>query len=338
MRLRKRFGITYFVAVAAAAFFLGVSLAYGQTCGTTTWDLTAGQYNDVGSVVVSNDMDNLYITYTLNSEGATLGNLHAWVGNDLTSVPSNRQGIPVPGQFCNALGGRCYDASGLTTYTFTIPFSELNIADASAACKSTFEVVTHAEVKMPGGGTETAFGGDTPGSGTRWWYYGTYTICCDFGPPPECFYKTAFAKGNWVWTTDKKSNPENLSSLRLTKNRWGWAINLTATGQTSYDIWAGAGLNDTAKGVKVGTLTVNWTGTNAVVTYTMLSGYYLKEVHLYAADARPATTAPGQYGNLDSFEGAGASIYTFNVPLADTNAMDGVWLIAHAVVSNGYCQ
>lgn len=306
-------------------------------CGTTTCDLWAGQTIDVGSVTIENDGSNLYVTYKLDYPGACFGILHMWAGNDLTNLPTNPQGIPVPGQFKNADGGAEFDASGLTEYTFTIPFSELNLVDLSNPCNAQIYVVTHAEVDMNCDGNasdESAFGCNIPGSGPRWWFYGTYIIKCNCGTPEPPFCQTAFAKGGWVWTTDKKANPENLPSLNLMKNRWGWAINLTAPGTTSYNIWAGAGLNDTKKGKKVGTLTIDWDGTNAAVTYTMFEGYCMEEAHLYGNDPRPTTTAPGQYGYLQDFD-PNASTHTFNIPLVDSNGTDGVWLIAHAVVCNG---
>lgn len=307
-----------------------------EACGTTTWDLTAGQTNDVGSVTVSNDATNVYVTYELDALGATFGTLHLWIGNSLLNLPANPQGIPVPGQFCQANGGACADASGLTSYTFVLPFSELNIVDAGQACGAKLYVVTHAEVSVDSDddGTpdqETAFGGPIGGNGPRWWFYGEYSICCDPGVPELGSCETAFAKGDWVFTTDRKSNPENLDSLNLTKNRWGWAINLNASGESYYEIYAGAGLNKTAKATLVGHLTVDWDGTTAEVTYDLIAGFGLEEVHLYAGDASPTTIAPGQYGNLASFDPSAPS-YTFAVPLTDDDHDGEVWLIAHAVV------
>ncbi|MGE0882751.1 MAG: hypothetical protein AB7P14_04355 [Blastocatellales bacterium] len=314
-----------------------MSLSQAEACGVTTWNLIAGQTIDVGSVTVSNDADNIYVTYALDYPGACFGTLQVWVGNSLLNLPANQNGTPIPGQFCQSDGGSCYDAHGLTSYTFTIPFSAVNIVDVTQVCNTQLYVVTHAEVDLDcneaTAGHETAFGGDITGGGPRWWFYGAYTICCDFGPPQPPFCQTAYAKGGYVWTTDRKSNPERLPSLNLTKNRWGWAINLTATGTTTYDIWAGAGLNNTANGVKVGTLTVNWDGTNVTVTYNLDAGYYLEEVHLYAEDGSPTTIAPGQYGYLDQFNPNRTS-YTFNVPLVDMNGTGGVWVVAHAVVCN----
>jgi len=313
-------------------------LAAGGTCGTTTWNLTMGQTTVVGTVTVSNDADNLHVTYaidTVNFPDCTFGTLHAWAGNDLTTVPTNRQGIPVPGQFPHV-----FDATGLTSHTFTIALSSLAIADATQACALSLFVVAHAEVnRAQADGTaqhETAFGGATAGAGPRWWFYGSYVLCCEFGTPVVETCETAFAKGSHVFTTDTSSNPEQLPSLNLTRNRWGWAINLTAPGSSTYDLWAGAGLNDTSKGNKVGTLQIAWDGASAVVMYTMSGTCTIKEAHVYADDSTPTTIAPGQYGNLATFDPK-VSTCTFTVPLADTDRAGGVWLIAHAVVCCQCC-
>lgn len=345
----SRIGLGRLVAVAALFLTLGAGQGFGDiadACGTTTWTLWAGQTIDVGTVTVSNDADNVYVTYTLtydpNGDGVVdgyFGTLHLWIGNDLSLLPRSGGGNPNPGQFCDADGGACYTPpdNTTTTHTFTMPFSELSITNVQGVCGKTLFVVTHAEanVDSDGDGTidpETAFGGDKDGdTGNRWWFYAEYTICCDNGEPDPPFCQTAFAKGDWVWTTMKRANPEGLGSLKLTKARWGWAIELTEIGETTYDIWAGAGLNDTDKGTLVGTLTVNWDGTDVVVTYDMEDGYYLEEVHLYAGATSPTTIAPGQYGNLEEFDPNVAS-HEFDVPLADSDGDGSVWLVAHAVV------
>ncbi len=158
-----------------------------------------------------------------------------------------------------------------------------------------------------------------------------------------CYKETAYAKGGYVFARSLKANPENLPSLKLTRQQWGWAINLTNADigtEKTYDIWAGAGLNKTANGEKVGTLTVFWNGTNATITYTMLTGYYLEEVHIYANDLKPKKVAPGKFGYpIGGYNVGGVSNYSITVPLAvAVNDVDGVWLIAHAVVSNGMCN
>lgn len=305
-----------------------------QYCKSDTVCLWAGQTIDAGNVIISNDANNLYITVN-SDEGFQNSpeNIKIWVGGDLDNLPTNGQNVPVPGQFPFK-----YDATG-NSFTATIQLSEIvPLGTDPVTCNNVpIYVFVHVDIIANGGG-ETAWGGCIPGSKdvNRWYFYHKYTTqCCDTPPPPtDCFAQTAFGKGGYVFTTDKKSNPENLPSLMLTKNRWGWVINLTVTGATTYDIWAGAGLNYTSKGKLVGKLTVNWDGTTATVTYSMASGFTLVETHVYAGDFKPTTIAPGQYGNTVGFNPP-ATWSTGSYYVTDTNN-DGIWIIAHAGVYGCY--
>lgn len=321
-------------AAAVMAFAYAVSTSEAQVTAPTTcnggtqtvWDLTAGQTIKVGTVTVTNDADNLYVTYALTYPDATFGTLHLWAGNNLANMPATGQGAPIPGQFPYQ-----HDATGLTTYTFVVPLSSLGIVDVTTACPLQLFVVTHAEVDLDGEeeGHETAFGGPNPGGGLRWWFYGTYCLICD-DVTLDFLCQTAFAKGGWVFVTDKKSNPENLPSLNLIKNRWGWAINIpVGSSGGTYDVWSGAGLNKTSNGTLVGQVSVSWDGTTATVTYSLTAPYVMSELHIYAADVKPATTAPGQYGHTAYFDPK-TNTYTETFQVADTNG-DGIWIIAHAV-------
>ena len=303
-----------------------------QYCKSETVCLWAGQTINAGSVVISNDATNLYIK-VVSTEGfqTVPDNIKIWVGTDWANLPVSGGGAPIPGQFPYK-----YNATG-TEIMVTIPFDKITVDGKPVTCNSSkLYVLVHVDI-IAGGGSETAWGGCLPGTDTnRWYFYHLYTTaCCDVPPPPpSCYSQTAFAKGGWVFTTDKKSNPESLPSLNLTKNRWGWAINLTTTGTTTYQIWAGAGLNRTANAKLAGALTVNWDGMIAVVTYTMNGGFTLVETHVYAGDDKPLTLAPGQYGNTMSFDPP-ASSYTGTYSVSDTNG-DGIWLIAHAGVYGCY--
>lgn len=300
------------------------------------YPLTAGQTIPVGTMTVWNDSNNLYVHYTITDTCWTFGTLHLWVGTDTTNVPAAAGGNPIPGQFPFS-----FDATGSTDYTFTIPFGSISAPDVVFQCGLKLYVFAHAEVANTcNSTTETAWGGDVfraPGRG-KWYYYGTYSICCDFPPPPaEFICKTAFAKGGWVFVTGSKkypskSNPENLPSLNLTVNRWGWAINLpgNASGTYTYDIWAGAGLNNTANGTKVGTLTVSVVGTEVTVTYQLFGFNVMSEVHIYASTYKPTTVAPGQYGHTAYFD-PHANSYTYTFDVGDDVNGDGTWIIAHAV-------
>lgn len=305
-------------------------------CGTpVTFDLFAGQHTDVGSVTIVNDETTLYVTY--QASGANLfDTIHLWLGTDLMNLPATPNGQPTPGHFPLS-----FDVGGAQSHTFEIELGTQIGADyVPAACGTDLFVVAHAEVRVPGTdqddnpivAEETAFGGDTPGDGPRWWYYMDYSLqCCDGEEPQGSgHFETAFAKGDWVWTTGRKSNPEDLQSLRMTKNRWGWAINLTTTGTTTYDVWAGAGLNDTDKGALVGTVTVTWDGSNAQVSYALAGTNTMSETHVYAGDEPPTTIAPGQYGHTGYFDPY-ASSADATLPVEDTDG-DGIWIVAHAVV------
>lgn len=296
---------------------LGVN---GEYCGSETFTLWAGQTIDAGTLTVSNDASNLYVTYNTTGE---FGILHLWVGSDFTLLPINNQGTPIPGQFPYS-----FDASGTSTYTFTIPLSTIPYY---SNCGDMLYVVAHAEVGI-NGGNETAFGGDIEGTGTnRWYYYADYVVaCCDEEPPGSSEeLGTAFAKGGYVFTTGRKSNPEKLPSLELTKNRWGWAINLMEAGSYSYELWVGAGLNDVSKGVLVGNVGIVYDGMQATVTYSLFSGYAIEESHIYAEDMMPTTIAPGQYGNIMYFDPF-VSNYSVTLDVSDSDG-DGVWFIVHAV-------
>jgi hypothetical protein len=296
-------------------------------CGTeTTCTLWAGQTINAGTITVENDNTNLYVTY--NTTGI-FGTLHLWVGTDLTLVPSSKsdKGTPVPGKFPYK-----YTTNGETTYTFTIPLNKIPGYDQKCGTGSRpIYVVAHAEVTI-NGNKETAFGGCVPGTGPRWWYYAVHTLqCCDT-PPPTTTEKlgTAFAYGNFVFTTDPKSNPEKLPSLSLIRNRWGWANNLIVPSTTTQKLYVGAGLNSLKSAIEVGTVTIDWNSTQATITYTLNAPYTMEVVHIYADDTRPTTTAPGQYGYIATFDPF-TNTHTVTLDVVDTNT-DGIWVIAHAIV------
>jgi hypothetical protein len=242
--------------------------------------------------------------------------------------------VPAPGQFPYQI-----DTNGGTSHTFTIPLANVPfLADATGTCGKGIYVMAHAEVNMGGEGHETAWGGNTSAPGpalpniSRWAYYAQYTVACCPEPPPVSLQKlgTGFAKGGYVFTTDAKSNPERLASLKITKNRWGWAINVSAEGTTTHDVYVGAGLNNTTKALKVGTVTIDNYGGVVTVTYNLTGSYVMEEAHVYAGDFKPTTIAPGQYGNTAYFDPF-SNTYSYSTTLSDSNG-DGLWVIAHAVV------
>jgi hypothetical protein len=315
-----------------------------EPCGYEEFTLWAGQDIDAGQVIVYNDAENLYITVVTTEGFQNIAeNIKLWLDTDYGNLPTNPQGIPNPGQFPDKYKVTVPD--GTLTYTYEIPLSDVNGYDVTTCGEQGIYIVIHVDVLAPdgSGGTsaETAWGGDIPmGEENRWWFKLIYNPqCCedDPGPDPEYFLETAFAYGNYVFVTPLNgkrawsNNPDHLAYLELTRNRWGWAINLTAAGENILPIYAGAGLNNTANGTLVGQATVDWDENTLTVSYDMDEPYVMEEAHVYASDLVPATIAPGQYGNIYYFDPYSAS-ETYSYDVSDSNG-DGIWIIMHAVVA-----
>ena len=115
-------------------------------------------------------------------------------------------------------------------------------------------------------------------------------------------------------------------------NRWGWAeLFDDADGNSqTFEIWAGAGQNDTSKGTHVGdaTVTLNEDG-DVELDIDIFSGYSFDELHVNLSEDQPSgntAKAPGQY-NRNGEVSADVTEYTF-----DFNNTDGdFWIIVHAV-------
>ena len=143
------------------------------------YTLWAGQHNDAGTVTITNDDDNIYVTYNTN-ETADLGEVHVYLWDDLADIPSKR---PSPGH-----ADFVVENINADSYTVVMP--------ADISCGSTFYISTHAalvgndtdgdEAGSGDNSGETAYSGgaDAPdcfdGQKGAWWGYATYTV--------ECFY------------------------------------------------------------------------------------------------------------------------------------------------------
>lgn len=284
--------------------------------------------NTVGYIDFINDGVNASVLiYSADNANCKLRDIKLWLGTDLATLPLNGAGMPNHAAFPvqQAVSG------DVVVREVLISLASLGLSSAALSCAATPPKVYLVGQVGTSCATGTVRGYDSPNS-TSSFNFARFDLCCADTLPPVVLSgcETAFAKGGYVFTTDAKSNPESLPTLGLTRNRWGWGINLGAPGITSHRIYAGAGLNQTSAGKLVGLLTVDYTGLQATVTYTMAPGAVMTEAHLYVGDHRPTTIAPGQYGNTQTFA-TPATTHTFTVPVSDSNG-DGVWLIAHAVV------
>jgi hypothetical protein len=304
-----------------------------STCNTVVWGLNAGGSTSrkTGDVTVSNDNTTLYIQVSSNFGFQDIANnLKVMVVSNLELVPT---GTPL-------FKWQASVPTGLNSHTFIIPFSEIEAYNNEpVTCTTPLYLFIHADVYVDKyQTTDYAAGGNTCGrtANCGCQCYGFYQgKCCENPPPITGSTETAFAKGGYVFTTDGKSNPENLPTLSLSKNRWGWAINIKTPGQTTYPIYAAAGLNDISKGTLVGTLTVNWNGSAATVKYQLNAGFGLNTVHIYVGDGKPTTIAPGLYGHTVEFNPLVTS-YTSGAIAAVDGDGDGIWIIAHAGVTGNF--
>lgn len=101
-------------------------------CTPTEVTLIAGQTIDAGTISVTNDSVNIYVTYT-TTNGWVLTQTHLYVG-DCALIPVNNPGNPLPGQFPYTSAH-----NNVTTYTYTVPLSR--IPAGSCGCIAAHSVV-----------------------------------------------------------------------------------------------------------------------------------------------------------------------------------------------------
>lgn len=96
---------------------------YGNgNCPETIVTLFAGQHIDAGTITVTNDAENIYVTYS-TANGYLLTQTHLYVGA-CENVPVNSQGNPVPGQFPYA-----NTHNNITSYTYQVPISTIGLGN-----------------------------------------------------------------------------------------------------------------------------------------------------------------------------------------------------------------
>ena len=106
---------------------------------------------------------------------------------------------------------------------------------------------------------------------------------------------------------------------------WGWSNGPLSAGSYTFDIYA-------SQVILVGTLTVDYDGATAIVTYNMNAGSTMDVTHLYVgAEPLPRnggdyTTAPGQYPYSNNLEDATEYSYTV------TGLSGEIYVVAHADV------
>jgi hypothetical protein len=302
--------------------------AQAAVCGTSTVvNLLAGQTIPAGTVTISNDASNLYVTIS-TQDGWLLKQTHLSVRDSLASIPQTKNGNPKIGNFEFQTSHNPY----VTEFTYTIPKS-IWVTDAFR----NVTVAAHAEVvKVDGNGSivasETGWGqGDQFNPKGSWAMYISYTW-------QECTIvvvdsktETAFAYGAGKATCFDQYE---------VSNRWGWTNGPLSEGSYTFDLYAGAAQCNTSKGTKVGTLSVNYNNGTATITYQMVGSnpttnlpYTLTETHLYVGSAPlPSkdgeyTVAPGQYPYINAELNTTSRTYTVS------GLTNSIYIVAHGTVA-----
>lgn len=144
------------------------------------------------------------------------------------------------------------------------------------------------------------------------------------GPPVPPEGETAYAYGGDFATC----------FLSLGFKPWGWTNGPLGPGEYEFDLWAGAAKCDLDKGTLVGTVTINYDGSTAIVEFTLIDGWLMDYTQVYAGSEMlprdvhgDPTVSPGMYTSIHYSEG-GATTDTHTI----TGLSGNIYVIAHADV------
>ncbi len=141
-------------------------------------DLIAGQHHVAGEVCVSNDTENLHVTYT-TTDGWMLSESHLAISSDQTGSGEwinrnnrwqNRNGNPAPGRFPYS---KKHNSNTDYTYTYIIPLSDISggVDDETKLYLGTHAVIANSQ------SAESAWGdGNRMVQRGNWAMYFTYTV------------------------------------------------------------------------------------------------------------------------------------------------------------------
>ncbi|HSK76680.1 MAG TPA: hypothetical protein VLQ45_09500 [Thermoanaerobaculia bacterium] len=134
-----------------------------------TVSLCAGQFTDVGSVVITNNATKLFVKVQLDAAGWELTESHVAAATSLAGIPASKKGNPKIGNFPYSS-----PHTGVTSFTYEIP-----LGDWTAGTQ--LLIAVHGVVETTGQ-NETAWGASCPGDvgvgfpGGSWATYFPYTV------------------------------------------------------------------------------------------------------------------------------------------------------------------
>jgi hypothetical protein len=307
-------------------------------CGSTTTGILYAyfdtEHTPYGTVTVGNDLNNVYVTYTLASGWSLIPASDNWayrgcylfVGSEaeLEADPLNYlYATPNEGHFNFEGFARQYPpaGSGETTYQFVIPRSEVTVGCPMIVA---FAAITNGTVNQ-------YVSARSQFKGSGYWF----THCIQNCPVITC--NTAYAKGNGPAIANCFYN----SPISL--NNWGWSNKITPSiGAFSWPMYAG---NPSCNALHeaIGTFSGSYNGTTLTVKYDLLPGFTLDESHLWVGVGEASNTnhpllpwkskqnvyiaSPGQYTYNNVFQAGVSKSFPYSGTL---------YLAAHAKVCGEY--
>ena len=141
--------------------------------------LVTRQNTDVGSLVILNDSDFLYVTFVAN-DSYTISETHLWVGVNVDDVPQNGNDIPTPGKFP-------FRSTISADHSFTINLSDIYLKSEILEGKSVYLFAHTVLTNNETGETESAWSaGETFGT-QRWGSYSVIQCCNPEENPSGCY-------------------------------------------------------------------------------------------------------------------------------------------------------
>lgn len=133
--------ITIFIASCTKSELIDEEIMINGKTQYNSVILYAGQNIEAGELMTEISGNQLYVTYN-TANGFGLKEVHLFVGTSMDNMPQTKTGNPKIGQFPYT----ALSLGGLTTYTFSIPLSELGIMKSAEIFIAAHAVVENGAV------------------------------------------------------------------------------------------------------------------------------------------------------------------------------------------------
>ena len=209
-----------------------VQWTYGDD---TVVPIIAGQWDEVGSLTVSNDPTNIYFDLVL-VDGWVTTETHLHVGDTFADFPQNKKGILIPGQFEYSTDHN----PAVTTFSYTVPMGDWGVGD-------TIAFAFHLVVSLDGR-EETGWGGCIAFEGPRWGYWCQHEIEECQIELPDCLEdysaKYYYPGTEGYWDVELFDVPAGYDVFDGIWPAWCIQQTVTASPNVEYDICLSSTLED----------------------------------------------------------------------------------------------